>query len=517
MNPIEQLLAAIAPRAALRRETARLQLEEMRRYNAAGRGRRTDDWRVQRASADAASAQGFGDMRDRARDLLRNNPWARKIVQVWSDNLIGEGWSFKAKDGRRNDRRGKEVTRLMQEWMADPKQCDYYGKANFDGLVKQAVQAWKGSGEVLIRWRTPSSATMRRLGLRVPLQLQLMEADWIDEANDTPGTAGGGYTKRGIVYDAEDSATHYWLFNYHPGESAHRVTSVLSNRVPAEQIIHLFTPERPGMTRGVTCLAPVMVRLRDVQDLMDARLMKEKIAACLAVAVVDLDGVGNQKSTLGSRIEPGGIAKLGPGQDIRTINPPAANELPQTIKAYLLEIAAGAGITYEELTGDYSGGSFTQGRMGWIGFQRRLKSDTWQELEPTVFRQVARWFFTAASAAGINTDGLTGDWTPPKRELFDPQSETSSTRDRIRSGLLPPQEAIRAEGYEPEDVIELWREWMALLDEAGITLDIDPRKVSAAGLTQGRPAGTALPPTGAPPTEALPPPAPAAPRTTPAS
>ena len=511
MNPFEQLLATIAPRVALRREAARLQLEQMRKYSAAGRGRRTSDWMVQRASADAASAMGFGEMRDRARDLMRNNPWARRIVQVWSDNLIGEGWSFKAKDGRRNGRRGKDVTKLMQAWMKDPLQCDYYGKANFDGLAKQVVQAWKGSGEVLIRWRTPSSATMRRLGLRVPLQLQVMEADWIDEANDTPGGESGGYTKRGIIYDAEDKPVDYWLYNYHPGESAHRVVSVVSNRVPAEQIIHLFTPERPGMTRGVSCLAPVMIRLRDVQDLMDARLLKEKVAACLAAAVVDPDGAGDQKSTIGSRIEPGGIVRLAPGQDIRTINPPATNELPQVIKGYLLEIAAGVGITYEELTGDYSGGSFTQGRMGWIGFQRRLKSDTWQELEPTVFRRVAQWFFTASSAAGINTDGLVGDWTPPKRELFDPQSETSSTRDRIRSGLLPPQEAIRAEGYEPEDVIELWLEWMKMMDDAGITLDIDPRKVSAAGLTQGRPAGTVLPPSGAPPMDAVPAPAAGAP------
>ncbi len=267
------------------------------------------------------------------------------------------------------------------------------------------------------------------------------------------------------------------------------------------------------MTRGVSCLAPVILRLRDLQDLMDARLLKEKIAACLAVAVVDLDGMGqaDQKSTIGSKIEPGGIVKLGPGQDIRTINPPATNELPQTIKTYLLEIAAGIGITYEELTGDYTGGSFTQGRMGWIGFQRRLKAETWQTLEPTVFRRVWQWAATAMSVVGTNTDGLMGDWTPPKRELFDPQSEVQSIRDRIRCGLLPPQEAIRAEGYEPEDVIKLWQEWMVLLDAAGITLDIDPRKVSAAGLTQGRPAGTVLPPVGAPPLEATPPPAAGAP------
>jgi capsid protein len=145
--------------------------------------------------------------------------------------------------------------------------------------------------------------------------------------------------------------------------------------------------------------------------------------------------------------------------------------------------------------------------MGWIGFQRRLKAETWQLLEPVVFRRCWEWFATAAAVVGISTDGLMGDWTPPKRELFDPQSEVASIIQRIRAGLLPPQEAIRAEGYEPEDVIRLWTEWMALMDGEGITLDSDPRKVSVAGLTQGRPAGTVLPPVGAPPMQPAPAPA----------
>jgi lambda family phage portal protein len=512
MNPFEQLLATIAPRMALRRQAARLQLEQMRRYDAAARGRRTDNWVTQGSSADAATARGFGVMRDRARDLVRNNPYAKKAVESWVTNLIGAGWSFKAKQTRRNGRQGERVTDVMRSWMSDPRQCDYNGLLNFDGLMAQAVRTWKESGEVLIRARTPSRRTMERLGLKIPLQLQVMEGDWIDENQDTPGVTGEGWTKRGIVYDSEGRRERYWIYNYHPGESAVQATSIMSNTVVAEQIIHLFMPDRPGMTRGVSCLAPVMVRLKDLGDLLDARLMKEKVAACLAAAVVDLDGTSDQKSTIGDRIEPGGIVRLGPGQDIRTINPPAAGEIDRVIKTYLLEIAAGIGITYEELTGDYSGGSFTQGRMGWIGFQRRLMSDTWQVLEPMVFDRVAEWAFTAMAAVGIATDGITADWTPPRRELYDPQSETNSTIARVRAGLLPPQEAIRADGYEPDEVIRLWTEWMALLDAAGIVLDTDPRKVSAAGLTQVRPLGSTMPPTGEPPTEAEQPPAPAAPR-----
>jgi lambda family phage portal protein len=504
MNPFERLLATIAPRAALRRQAARLQLDQMRRYDATARGRRTDGWVTQGSSADAASGPYYGLTRDRARDLVRNNPYAAKVVDVWVANLIGSGWSFKARDPRRNGRRGETVTQLVRDWMADPLQCDFFGLQNFDGLIAQAVRCWKESGEVLIRARTPSRETMEALGLRVPLQLQVLEPDWIDENHDTPAGEGGGYTRRGIVYSADQRRSAYWLYNYHPGESAHIATSIVSSKVPADEIIHLFTPSRPGMTRGVSCLAPVMLRLRDLGDLLDARLMKEKVAACLAAAVVDLDGVGDQKSTIGDRLEPGGVVRLGPGQDIRTINPPAAGEIDRVIRTYLLEIAAGAGITYEELTGDYSGNSFTQGRMGWIGFQRRLQSETWQLLAPLLFDRVWRWWSARASIVGIATDGMSADWTPPRRELYDPQSETSSTLSRMRAGLLPPQEAIRADGYEPDEVIRLYQEWNRQLDSAGVVLDSDPRKVSAAGLTQGRPAGTVLPPTGEPPTDAVP-------------
>jgi capsid protein len=184
MNPFEQLLATIAPRMALRRQAARLQLDQMRRYDAAARGRRTDGWITQGSSADAASARGFGVQRDRARDLVRNNPYAKKAIESWVTNLIGAGWSFKAKQSRRNGKQGERVTELMRGWMADPRQCDYHGLLNFDGLMAQVVRCWKESGEVLIRMRTPSRATMQRLGLTIPLQLQVMEGDWIDENHD---------------------------------------------------------------------------------------------------------------------------------------------------------------------------------------------------------------------------------------------------------------------------------------------------------------------------------------------
>ncbi len=503
MNPFESLIAAVAPRAALKRQAARLQLEQLRRYDADARGRRVDSWGVRQTSADSALGPEGGLKRERARDLVRNNPYAQRIIQLWVDALVGHGWSFKAKAGRRNGgARGQRVTDEFRAWAADPQQCDYEGLQDLAGLIAKAVACWKESGEVLIRWRTPSNAAMRRLGLRVPLQLQVMEPDWIDENHDTPAGEQGGYTKRGIVYDAEGKRESYWIYNYHPGESALRAVSIESNTVPASQIIHLFTPKRPGQTRGATCLAPVVIALRDLDDYLDAQLLKQKISACMTGVIVDVDGAGDQKSDVGERIEPGAMVRLGPGQDIRFSSPPSVGEIDKIMRGYLLRIAAGTNVPYELLTGDFQGTNFSAGRLGWQSFNKQTVSEQWQLLAP-VMNRIWQWF---SAQTPTPTDGLSADWTPPPPQPYDPAADTKATISKMRAGLKPPQEAIREEGLEPDEVLEQYREWNAQLDAGGIVLDTDPRKVSAAGLTQARPIGSELPPTGEPPEEATPPP-----------
>jgi lambda family phage portal protein len=513
MNAFDQLISVFAPRAAVRRQAARLQLDQLRRYDAAGRGRRTENWNTRRTSADAASVLGFADMRDRSRDLVRNNPYAQRIITLWETALIGHGWSFKAKAGRRNGgRRGQVATEEFRAWAADPQQCDYEGLLNLDGLCAKAVRCWKESGEAVIRMRMPSPWSMRRLGLRIPMQLHVIEPDWIAEDHDgvsAAGTPDGGWTQRGIEYDADGKRLNYWIYNNHPGDSSVRVVTPNSNRVPADQIIHLFASDRPGQTRGVPCLAPVVITLRDLDDYMDAQLLKQKVSACMTGVIVDVDGASDQKSDASDRIEPGAMVRLGPGQDIRFSSPPSVGEIDQIMRTYLLRVAMGGNVPYELLTGDFQGTNFSAGRLGWQSFNKQTVSEQWQILAPVMFNRIWSWWASAASIAGVaTTDGLTPDWTPPPPQAYDPAADTKATISKVRAGLKPPQEAIREEGLEPDDVIQAYQEWNAALDAAGIVLDTDPRKVSAQGLTQGRPAGTVLPPTGEPPDEATPAPAP---------
>lgn len=479
MNPLDQFIAAVNPIAGLRRERARLQLDAVRRYDGASRGRRTEGWRTSGTSADSAAAPGLKVLRDRSRDLVRNSPYAAKAVQVIVSNVIGTGIVAQAR-AQRSRRRSQQFTDLWQGWALDPRQCDYDGRHDFYGLQALAMRAIVESGEVLIRRRTPAAGS----GQRVPLQLQLMEPDYIDTTKDV-ALDNGGLIKQGIEYDAAGKRVAYYLYTEHPGEQHLRVTMALSSRVPAEEILHIYRQDRPHQSRGVPWASPIIIRLRDFDDYSDAQLLKQKISACFAAFAVDTESPDSGMGTeLIDKLEPGAIEILPPGKDIRFSNPPTVGEFDKITRQYLLQIAAGFGITYEALTSDLSATNFSSARLGWLEFQRNIESWRWQMLVPQMLNPIWLWFSNAATVNGIRMDGINAQWTPPRRELIDPSKEIKATIDAVRGGLMSLSEAIREYGYDPEEVMLEMQQDNELMDKLGLTLDSDPRKTSGAGNVQ---------------------------------
>jgi lambda family phage portal protein len=474
MNPLDQLIASVNPQAAVRRQRARLQLDALRRYDGASRGRRTDGWRTQGTSADAALSLDAKLLRDRSRDLVRNNAYAAKAVAVIVSNTIGTGIIGQAR-AVRSRRRSQQLTDLLVNWANDPQQCDWHGRMDFAGLQALAMRTIVESGEVLIRKRTATN------GQRVPLQLQFMEPDMLDDSHDGAGE-DGSFTREGIKHDANGRRLGYWLYDEHPGENHVAVRSFGSTFVPADQIIHVFRQDRPHQTRGVPWASPVIIRLRDFDDYSDAQLLKQKISACFAGFLVDTEapdaGMGTE---LIDKLEPGALEILPPGKDIRFASPPSVGEFDKITRLYLLQIAAGFGVTYEALTGDLHNTSFSSGRMGWLEFHRNIESWRWQMLVPQMLNPIWNWFVQAGSVNGVRLDGTMAHWTPPRRELIDPSKEVEAQKKAVRAGFMSLSEAIREFGYDPEEVFAEMADDNKAMDRLGLILDTDPRNVSGSG------------------------------------
>ncbi len=54
----------------------------------------------------------------------------------------------------------------------------------------------------------------------------------------------------------------------------------------------------------------------------------------------------------------------------------------------------------------------------------------------------------------------------------------------MRAGFVPQPEAVGSFGYDFRQAVEMIREANALLDDAGISLDSDPRRVAKSGSAQ---------------------------------
>lgn len=470
MNFIDKVVSFFDPQAGLRRLTARTASEVMqRRYEAAGTGRRTKNWTTTNLGPNSVNEVSLDRLRGRARDMVRNNGWAKNAVTVIAANVVGTGIQPNVSN--------KRVRSLWQQW-AETKDCDFFGHQNVYGLQRQIMEAVARDGECIIRKRR----IMTKSG--IPLKLQVQEADVIDTARSF--VAGGNEVIQGKEYDQNGMLVAYWLYDHHPND-ANRFST--PRRIPASEVIHIYRSERPGQVRGVPWLAPVMLRLKDYDDYEDAELLRQKISACFTAFVQDAnpqDAIASEDGTLIERVEPGIIEHLPPGKTITFGNPPTTQNYDSYGRRILMGVARGLGISYEALTGDLSNVNFSSARMGWIEMQRNVEDWQYNMLVPQLCDSVWDWFVQAGLLAGRVPTSQVGaiQWTPPRREMIDPTREIPALINGVRGGIISLQEVHRQSGYDSETVLRQMAEDNKLIDELGLILDSDARKTMKAGVTQ---------------------------------
>jgi len=324
-----------------------------------------------------------------------------------------------------------------------------------------------------------------------PVQLQLLEADFLDATRN--GVLGTGQAVQGIEFDALGRRRAYWLFGAHPGAATLSMTSGLNSRaVPATEIAHVYEKQRT-QARGVPWGAPVIRSLRDLDDYEVAELVRKKTEACvtaivfgdeeaqqgIAPSVVDADGNRVEQ------FEPGLIAYARGGKDIRFNQPSATGGYGEYKRASLHTISAGFRVPYELLTGDLSQVNYSSIRAGLVEFRRMIDAVQWQLFIPMFCAPAWRWFTEAAWAAGrIPTPDVPVEWQPPKFEAVDPQKDAMADLLAIRSGTMTLAEAIARQGRNPDAVLAEIAATNAKLDEFGLVLDSDPRRVTKTGSAQ---------------------------------
>ncbi len=465
-NILDRVIGFFSPRAELRRFQTRQALAlQFRAYDAA-KSTPTSEWSsAVKSGANSEISAALATLQNKSHDLARNNPINVRALNVIVSNVVGAGIVAQIK-GKKS-----QVKKLNLLWkqVAESSLCDAEGRNNFYALQALAMRAIAESGENLAQ---------KIIDIEAP-KIRILESDFLVTKKYEDNVI------QGVEFDNKGVRTKYHLYKKHPGEKGSTEETVI---VRADSIAHAYKQDRPGQVRGVPWSTAVIESLKDLADYQMATIVAKKVAACF-VGAITTNGNDSALSPadLKTRREaemqmiPGTMRYLNPGEQMNFSSPPPSGGYAEFVREALRSIAAGYGISYEALTGDYSQVNFSSGRMGHIEFRRNIDYWRWNILIPQFCDPYFKWFLEWAQMQGVDTTGVTVAWVPPAHTMIDPSKEIEALKREVRAGFKTYGQAVREQGLDPDDTLTETAEWNQKFDDLKITLDVDPRRMAGVG------------------------------------
>lgn len=473
MNVLDYAIELVAPRAALKRSQARYMLRAA--YDAAASGKRPRGFGSRGGSANTAVGSAQSTVRDRARHMVRNSAHGHAIVDVMVRHVIGSGIVPVWNTG--SDRLDNQVSALWDEWST---RSDVEGELSYYGQQELSVRSMIEGGDSVLRFID----VQYREDRRTPCRLQLLEGDQIDASRN--GIYENRKVRLGVALGPFQRREGFYLFPEHPGEAMF-APSLTSSFVSAADVRLLYRPLRIGQVRGISWLAPLLLPAKDLADLLQSTIVKAGIEAAFSGFITNEMGgpsvVPETRDPVdGARRmlpEPGMLLDLKPGQDIKFAEPKTSTQFEAVAMHTLQAMAIGAGLTYDQVTGDLRQANYSSLRAGKIEHRRLVEQVQFNHVIPRIGEPVVNRFIDRCIIAGTlraRPEGYPHDWVPPANEPIDPKKDLEADIAAVRSGRMSPQEFIAQWGRDWRKVMKSTKEFWATLDAMGFTLDIDPRK-----------------------------------------
>lgn len=456
----------------------------VRSLEAAGGGRRWKD----AATAPSAGVVhvGAGTVAARAAYFAVNNAHGARIVESLTCNLVGTG--IKPRSQHPGEATRARLHRDFARW-TDIADAD--GRVDFYGLQQAAVRDLVVHGEALFFWTADPATGAPQLRRLHPEQL---DRSWTRRTDD------GGAVHQGVEFGPDGRIRAYHIRRSTPGDTLAGF-AVSPDRVPASDVLHVFRQLMPGQVRGLSWFAPILVPARELDALLDALLMRAKIAAMNAGVIHDAEGAaayeGEQSgSVLEVALEPGSMPVLPPGKAIDWFPMPDQGGASPLLAETLRMMAAGAGVTFEQLTGNYEHVNYSsersaklEARRFWEGVQHNTM--VFALCRPVWKRFVRHEVLTGAvSATGYLADPAafdTAKWLPPAWPWIDPANEASAAETELRNKLRSRSDIIAERGYDAEDVDREIAADAARLARLGIADAATPAPAADAGTARTAP------------------------------
>lgn len=477
-SAFDKTISIFAPQRALRREQARARLDMLGAYRGAERNRFRENWLPPADSADAALLPDLALLRQRARDLARNDGTASGIINTIDVNTIGTGILPQSRPDleglgiteERAEAFAGQAERVWSRWAPEADAHDRLHYVDMQSLVERQILE---NGEVLLLpMRLEESHRF------LPIAFEVVEADRLQTPNNLRGKRN---IRSGVELGEHGQPIAYWINVNHPGDRWLDRTSTSQDfiRYPARNertgernVFHLYWIKRPRQTRGEPFFHGVLTHFKDLADYMEAELVAARIQACFALIFESTDpmsmaaaastGADAQSRRL-QEVEPGLVWYAKQGEKATMVNParPTTAFDPFVDKMFRM-IGAALGLPYELVMKDFSKVNYSSARASLLEarrFFRRRQQFHGLRMGCPVWNMVQREAYVQGELTGVNLFAKNADlwlkttWIAPGWGWVDPTKEVAAAKEAIRSGLSTlPDECAAMGGKDWQEV-----------------------------------------------------------------
>jgi lambda family phage portal protein len=397
-------------------------------------------------------------LRSRARYEQFNNPYADGQLQTLAADMVGRGPRLQLVTDDRES--ATYVENQFTAWMR---------RVMLGEKLLIAVETTAAAGECFVLRHTNP-----KLRSQVKLDIKLLEGDQVASPQVSLPFVDPA---DGIEFDRFDNPEFYTILRRHPGDLAAYEPGPPSDRVPAEMVLHLFRPRRPGQSRGVPQIASSLPLFAERRGFRQSILSAARKVAELGAITVESDAADNEapqpipfeelELTAGMMtVLPAGwkgkqMEPTQPGTTYREFDDKLINEAARPL-SMPFNIAACNSSSY----------NYASGRLDHQTYDRMLDVDHGR-LEARVLDRVLDWwldeakripgYLPASVLAAIASDSISYKWLWRGRPHVDPVAEAEAEAKRLASRTTSLTDELASEGQDLESHLQtLGRESQAV-------------------------------------------------------
>jgi len=461
---LERAIGYLSPAWAYERHKSRAMTAMSGGYVGAGYSERFAAWSPGVRDADGDTLRDLRMLRSRSRDLVRNSPIAAGFVETKVGHVVGSGLTLQSRidadalglTEQQAEAWQRNTERRFGVWAASVF-SDAAGEQDFYEQQDLALRTQIESGDAFA-----VLAHKPRADWPFKLAVQIIEADRVcnpNQAGDTEQIAGG------LERDeyGEPIAAH--ICSHHPG-SIVAMRGVKWSRVAfrgaqsgRRNLLHLKRKLRPGQSRGLPELSPIIGTLKQMERYATAEIDAAVNAAAQAVfakmdpeAFDDIFDDGAKKSIVDKAsqwdggITSGRVINLLPGEDI--VAPDLGRPNPNFdpfFSAFMRFVGMGLDVPVEVLTKHFQS-SYSAARAALLDAWRTFKArrlwlsakfcqpvyEEWLADEVAEGRIAAPGFFADAL---VRAAWSAASWSGDGPGALDPLKEATAAEKRMDIGL----------------------------------------------------------------------------------